>query len=76
MSSHVCLECGTETTYQAFSGGREWYCPGCGADGTYPDHMEDPPRAVLLQTPEGRIALRAQMDQELARLRDEQRGEA
>lgn len=70
MSDHCCTNCGKETVYQVFSGGKEWYCPHCDMNGEYPED-ETPPRLKLLQTPEGRIALRAQMDQELARRRDE-----
>ena len=69
--SYPCPSCGAETQYQTFSGGREFYCPGCGNQGSYPEEGENLPRATLLRTPEGQIALRAQMDQELARLRDE-----
>ena len=66
MSAHCCPDCGEKTVYQAFSGGREWYCAHCDSNGLYPAD-ETPPRCALLQTPEGRVALRAQMDQELAR---------
>jgi uncharacterized protein (DUF983 family) len=69
MAGHRCPDCGAETVYQTFSGGREWYCPACGADGEYPPDGQLP-RATLLQTPEGRVALRAQLDQELASRRD------
>jgi hypothetical protein len=68
--SYPCPYCGTETDYQSFSGGREWFCPGCEANGNYPEDAEGLPRATLLRTEEGRIALRAQMDQELARRAD------
>lgn len=59
-STHVCPHCGTATQYQLFSGGKEWYCPGCEADGSYPDGVA-PSRAGLLATDEGRAALRQQM---------------
>lgn len=67
--AYACPCCGADTDYQLFSGGREWYCPACDADGSYPD---DAPtiRAHLLRTAEGRVALRAQADQEIARLKD------
>lgn len=55
--------------YQVFSGGKEWYCPGCEADGSY-EEGQAPRRAKLLQSEEGRTALRAEMDQETARRDD------
>lgn len=70
--SYRCPECGGPTAYKTFSGGREWDCTdyeGCGADGTYPEG-EEPRRAGLLRTEAGRVALGAEMDQELARRRD------
>jgi ribosomal protein L37AE/L43A len=67
---HRCPNCENETTYQAFSGGREWYCEHCEETGSYPEGAA-PRRAGLLQTEAGRTALRAEMDQELARRRDE-----
>lgn len=66
-----CSICGGATVYQAFSGGREWYCAACDTTGEYPDDAPGLPRAALLRTPEGVIALRAQMDQDLARRRDQ-----
>lgn len=69
--TYPCPACGAGTQYQMLSGGREWYCPGCGADGSYPAEGENLPRATLLRNGEaGVAALRAQMDQELARLTD------
>lgn len=68
--AHVHSVCGKQTTYQAFSGGREWYCEHCEETGTYPEG-ETPRRVQMLQTEAGRVALRAEMDQELARRRDE-----
>jgi hypothetical protein len=42
-----CAECGgTNTVYQAFSGGREYYCPDCGYDGPY--EIGDAPRRVQM----------------------------
>lgn len=66
-SDHVCPHCGTVTVYQTFSGGREWACPGCEAEGEYPGGVA-PSRAGLLATPEGRRELREQMRGELDRL--------
>ena len=77
--AYPCPVCGGGTQYQMFSAGREWYCPACGSDGPYPAEGDGPypaegdglPRATLLRNGEaGLTALRAQMDQELARLRD------
>lgn len=33
--NHQCPYCGTETTYQSMSGGKEWYCPNCDETGYY-----------------------------------------
>jgi hypothetical protein len=76
VTAFECEGCGGRNThYRVFSGGREYYCPDCEYEGSYPPPEEmDPserPRAMLLQTEDGRVALKAQMDQELARLRDE-----
>lgn len=70
MSGYRCPACGGPTVYKVFSGGREWDCEDCDADGDYPED-ETPPRLKLLQSEAGRVALRAEMDQELARRRDE-----
>lgn len=65
MSTYLCPYCAGETVYQSFSGGREWYCPGCKADGSYPEGAA-PPRVQLLA--EGRFdELRAEMREELRR---------
>jgi hypothetical protein len=69
--SWTCSICGGPTVYQSFSGGREWYCEACDTTGEYPTDGPGLPRATLLRTPEGTVALRAQMDQELARLKHE-----
>ena len=70
MSGFMCPDCGAPTHYQVFSGGREFVCDN-GHDGQYPAEGEGLPRATLLRNGEaGVTALRAQMDQELARLRD------
>lgn len=58
MSEHHCPYCGTKSMYRVFSGGKEWYCPGCEADGSY-EEGEAPRRAQLLQSEDGRTALRA-----------------
>jgi ribosomal protein L37AE/L43A len=60
-AGHLCPDCGTKTTYRGYSGGREWYCGACGADGSYRDGQA-PVRAALLQSEAGRAGLRAQMD--------------
>lgn len=66
---HVC-RCGAHTRYAAMSGGREFYCEGCGNNGFYPDG-DGGPRARLLDAgPDGIALLRAQMDQEIARRKD------
>ena len=75
MSGYPCPSCGEETRYQILSGGQEYWCPGCGRTGSYPGEGENLPRATLLRTPEGRVALQAQMDQELARAADEIAGD-
>jgi ribosomal protein L37AE/L43A len=68
-STHMCPHCGTATMYRMFTGGKEWCCPGCEADGPYPDGRA-PSRAGLLATDEGRTALREQMAAHLAQLRE------
>lgn len=72
-STHVCPQCGTATVYQVFSGGKEWYCEGCGADGSYPEGKA-PSRAGLLATAEGRAALKEQMHTHLDQLRAKEAG--
>jgi transposase-like protein len=69
----ICPMCSSEeVVYASYSGGREMYCPDCDDNFPIPDDESNPPRAKLLQTWEGRAALRAKMDQELARRRDEE----
>lgn len=68
--THLCPYCGTPTSYQVFSGGKEWYCEPCDTNGCYPAD-ETPRRLKMLQSPEGVVALRAELDQELARRRDQ-----
>ena len=67
-----CPDCGSEkATYQSLSGGELGYCPEC--EDQFPlDRLavEHRPRAVLLKTEAGRVALRAQMDQRLAQLKE------
>jgi predicted RNA-binding Zn-ribbon protein involved in translation (DUF1610 family) len=76
-SAFLCPVCGTETRYAPLSGGREYYCPKCDDNGIYPDKaLEGQPlaRATLLRDGEaGATVLRAQMNQEIARRRDEAR---
>jgi uncharacterized Zn finger protein (UPF0148 family) len=70
MSDYLCDHCGGPTVYQTFSGGKEYYCPGCGNQASYDMEKEGLPRATLLQSDEGLVALKAQMDQRLAEIRD------
>lgn len=70
VSAHLCPECGGETVYQVFSGGKEFVCPHCGFSGEYQDG-EAPPRAALLRTEGGRDLLRSEMRVELARRKTE-----
>jgi uncharacterized Zn finger protein (UPF0148 family) len=69
--AHRCPSCGAPTVYQAFSGGREFYCPGCGNQGIYPDEAPVPPRVAMLRTAEGREQLRRDARAEAARRRAE-----
>lgn len=62
---HRCPYCGTVTVYQAFSGGREWYCEPCDTTGEYPQGAA--PRRVQMLA-DGRIDdLKAEMRAESAR---------
>jgi 8-oxo-dGTP diphosphatase len=64
---HRCPACNERTTYQSYSGGREFYCPGCGNHGLY-EPGEAPRRVQMLA--EGRIEeLRVEMREEIARRR-------
>lgn len=66
--ARTCPFCGSNNTgYQAFSGGREMWCYACETNYLIPEGADNKPRATLLQTEEGIIELRAQMDRELAR---------
>ena len=67
---HHC-ECGTPTHYQMFSGGEEFYCPNCEIQGLYPEGEGGPRARLLAQGPDGIALLRAQLDQELARRKEE-----
>lgn len=67
--AHVC-DCGELTRYRLLSGGREWYCEHCGADGIYPEGEGGPLARLLDQGPDGIALLRAKMDQEMARRKD------
>lgn len=62
MSDYLCDACGGPTVYQSFSGGKEYYCPGCGNQASYDLEKEGLPRATLLQTEWGQRVLRAEMD--------------
>jgi len=64
VSLTTCTACGGENvTYQAFSGGREFYCRDCESAHPYPEELL-PPRLKLLR--EGRIdELRAQLRAEM-----------
>lgn len=65
--SYLCPD-GHETVYQAFSGGREWYCETCGNNGLYDyDAMPESerPRAWRLTQPGGVDQLRNEMQKEL-----------
>lgn len=44
---YLCTECGHPSTYQAFSGGREWFCTACDASGSYPEAQEKPLKHCL-----------------------------
>ena len=58
----VCWACGgDDTTYQAFSGGQEYYCRTCEDSFPYREDSEVPPRVLMLRTDEGREALAAEM---------------
>jgi uncharacterized protein (DUF983 family) len=70
VSAHLCPECGGETIYRVFSGGREFLCPHCGFDGEY-EERDVPVRAALLCTEGGRDLLRSEMRVELARRKTE-----
>jgi hypothetical protein len=67
-SGFRCPYCTGPTTYQAMSGGREWFCPACETTGDYPAD-QTPVRAALLRTEDGRAELRRQMREHLAGLR-------
>lgn len=69
---HVC-HCGAFTEYQIMSGGTEFYCDCCGLDGSYPEGEGGPRARLLNEGPDGIALLRAQMDQEIARRKDERR---
>lgn len=66
MAGLKCVECGgTDTQYQAFSGGREYYCSDC--DEVWPYAEGEAPRRVQMIA-DGRFEeLRAEMGAELDR---------
>lgn len=66
---HHC-SCGAPTTYQAFSGGAEFYCEACDMVASYPEGEGGPRARLLTQGEDGIALLRAQMDQEIARRKD------
>lgn len=63
---HRCPDCGHATVYQVFSGGREFFCPACKCQGTYPADAPQP-RATLLRTEEGRQQLKAELQRDVRR---------
>lgn len=67
---HRC-SCGALTRYRMFSGGSEFYCESCGMEALYPEGDGGPRARLLTQGPDGIALLRAQMDQEIARRKDE-----
>lgn len=67
---HRC-SCGVVSHYQSFSGGREFYCDACGMQACYPEGEGGPRARLIAQGPDGIAVLRAQMDQELARRKEE-----
>jgi uncharacterized protein (DUF983 family) len=67
--SHRCPDCQEETKYAMFSGGKEWFCPTCGADGSYEDTDDIPPRVRMLRdgrTEELRVEIRQEIDRRKA----------
>ena len=63
-----CTVCDGPTTYRVLTGGREWDCldfRDCGMSGEY-EEGRAPRRAAMLQSAEGREALRTEMREELA----------
>lgn len=67
---HHC-ECGELSRYRHMSGGQEFYCEACGMEAYYPEGKGGPRARLLSQGPDGIALLRAQMDQEIARRKDE-----
>lgn len=62
---HYCTN-GHKSKYQIFSGGREFYCPTCGDNGSYPKIEKPLIRAHLLQFgDEGIKQFRKEMNEEL-----------
>ncbi len=62
---HRCPYCETETVYQSFSGGREWYCGTCDTTGPYP--QGEAPRRVQMLADGRTDELRAEMTAEMER---------
>lgn len=65
---HIC-PCGAPSTYQMFSGGKEFYCPSCGTQGTYPEG-DGGPRARLLTIEDGALKLRRMVYEEMGRRKE------
>lgn len=48
---HRCPGCATPTEYAVLSGGKEWYCPACHADGSYEVKPRDARCQVFVAQP-------------------------
>lgn len=63
---HRCPTCNELTTYQRFSGGREYYCAKCDDHGMYQEGDVRPPRVQMLA--DGKVdELRGEMREEIAK---------
>lgn len=69
---HHIHSCGTKTQYQVFSGGSEYYCPECKTNGIYPKGVGGPRARLLTEGEDGIATLKAQIDQEIARRKEEE----
>lgn len=63
--SQRCVSCEGTITYQAFSGGREYYCPNC--DDVFPYDSGAAPRRVQMIADGRHVELHAEMSEELGR---------